>query len=416
MLQQRSPHAARPALPSEDAWTPERIVVGEHVVLYRTAKSPRWYMQYQFNGKQYRPSLRTRNKKKALQLSQKKDAELLLGVAAAPARRSPKIGEAREKYIATQKDRGRTAETRYLYNRDLQQFEAYCQDKGVTRLSDVSTDLLEDYQRLLASTGYRVPGRKDKRGFRDGAVKPRTVRGKMKTVRQLIRFAMRRQMIASDPSPGYYLPAKIKGQASCWTAPELKSIFDHLDAEHVDVFHFLRMTGLRSDELCWLTKDDFDAHNSQIKIRAKTCPQTGAPWRPKHGNERDVPLSPEAHASATAAANSSPSPWLFHAPDTAKKQFGHWQGQRLWKLLKQAMKAARVAHGTVHTFRHVYCSFLANNRASSLTPFQVMKIMGHGSMDIVLQYFHVNDKEMQQAVRSLSFAPMLEGGKEGKAK
>src|SRR5262245_28198459 len=82
------------------SWKAERIVLGEHFTLYRTTKSPKWYVQYQIDGKQYRPSLRTRNKKRAMQLAQKKHAELLLGVAKAPARRAPTITEIREKYIA----------------------------------------------------------------------------------------------------------------------------------------------------------------------------------------------------------------------------------------------------------------------------------------------------------------------------
>ncbi len=45
-----------------------------------------------------------------------------------------------------------------------------------------------------------------------------------------------------------------------------------------------------------------------------------------------------------------------------------------------------------------------------------MKIMGHSSMDIVLQYFHVSDKEMADAMQSLSFATMLSDGKEATGK
>ncbi len=394
----------------------ERIAVGERVTLFRTPKSPKWYIQYQLDGKQHRPSLNVASKKKALELARKKDAELHLGLAPVPARRAPKIAAVVTTYLASLKDRGRSAATLSIYDRYLRQFQTYCDDHGVTRISDLTADLLEAFQRRLAESGYPVPDADGESAFPDRANKPRTVRSKMKTIRQLIRFALRRQTIASDPAPGYYLPPAVKTQAYCWTAAELKAIFDHLDADVADLFHFLRMTGLRSNELCWLTKADLDVDHAHVKVRAKACPQTGTRWSPKHGNERVVPLCTEALAIAIKAAEASPGPWLFYAPDTGKKRPGHWHLARVWRVLKAAMRSAGVTGGTVHTFRHVFCSFLANNRASGITPFQVMKIMGHSSMDIVLQYFHVSDKEMADAMQSLSFATMLSDGKEATGK
>jgi site-specific recombinase XerD len=390
----------------------ERVAVGERVTMFRTPKSRKWYMQYQLNGKQYRPSLKVESKKKALALAQKKEAELLLGVARPPTVAAPVIASVVKTYLASLRDRGRSVATLHVYERYLRQFQAYCDDRGVRRLTDLSTDLLEGYQRRLAEQGYPVRDGEGDSAFPDRPNKPRTVRSKMKTIRQVIRFALKRQSITADPAPGYYLPAAVKAQAYCWTGAELKAIFDHLDPDVAVLFHFLRMTGLRSNELCWLTKADLDVDHAHVKVRAKTCPQTGTRWSPKHGNERSVPLSREALAIARKAAEASPGPWLFYAPGTGRKRPGHWHLARVWRVLKAAMRSAGVTKGTVHTFRHVFCSFLANNRASGITPFQVMRVMGHSSMDIVLQYFHVSDKEMADAMGSLSFAAMLVDGKE----
>ena len=79
-------------------------------------------------------------------------------------------------------------------------------------------------------------------------------------------------------------------------------------------------------------------------------------------------------------------------------------------------KAAGISHRTVHTLRHVFCSFLANQNVS---PFQVMKIMGHQSLNIVLTYYHVNEQDLLGAVKNLPFDQMLtpvaeKGGAAGK--
>jgi len=141
-----------------------------------------------------------------------------------------------------------------------------------------------------------------------------------------------------------------------------------------------------------------------VKIRVKVCPQTGQVWKPKHGNERIVPLCPQALQIAQRAAATSTGPWLFFAPETFGKQIGHWRPGRIWKILKAAMKSAGVARGTTHTFRHVFCSFLANQGVS---PYRIMKIMGHDSLDIVLLYCHATEEELILAMNQVRFDAML---------
>jgi|SRR6185437_4345463 len=61
----------------------------------------------------------------------------------------------------------------------------------------------------------------------------------------------------------------------------------------------------------------------------------------------------------------------------------------------------------VHTFRHVFCSFLANRAKEKASAFQVMKLMGNSGMEIVLSYFQVDDRELAAAVGGVDFGAML---------
>ncbi len=390
----------------------ERVRAGGRVTIYRDLnKSPSWSIQFNMDGKQFRKSLKTTSKKWALELAKKKDAELVLGLAQAPAKRAVTILQAIEIYLRFLIDRARDPETLKTYERDLLQFAHYCAVCGITKLKDLTAELLEGYQRELAATGVRMaPGRPQGKPNA-----PKTVLSKMKTIRQLIRFAVKRRMVTEEPSAGYCLPKDLKKKAVFWSAEELKKVLDHADAEVKSIFDFLRYTGLRSAELCWLTKEDVDfGSNAHVKIRRKTCPQSGITWHPKHGNERTVPLATVALEIVKKAYAESPGPWLFYAPDTHKKQPGHWTTDRLWGRLKKAMKSAGVARGTVHTLRHVFCSFLANRAKEKVTAFQVMQLMGHSSMDIVLSYYHCDDRALSAAITSVDFAAMLDGaGKEG---
>jgi site-specific recombinase XerD len=393
---------------TSDVATPgaERIPAGDRVTIFRTAASPNWYMQYNLGGRQFKPSLKTTSKKRALQLAGKKDAQLVLGQAEPPAAAPITVTKAKDQYLATLAARGKSAKTRVGYRSKLDVFDAYCTAHGVRSLDRVTATFLEQYQQRLAEKGFVPPGpaRSKRSPFKDRANRPRTVRDKMKIVRQLINWARKRGLLKADPAAGYELPPAVKQQAYCWTAAELARILGHAPEAVADLFHFLRLTGLRADEFCWLLKDDLVADPPHVKIRAKTCPQTGTPWRAKHGNERVVPLCPRALAIARAAVAASPGPWLFHAPDTHGRQPGPRQPSRLWRALKATMKLAGVKRGTTHTFRHVFCSFLVNRNVPA---FQIMKVMGHDSLDIVLAYCHTTEDELIRTVTQVPFDQML---------
>jgi hypothetical protein len=76
-----------------------RIKVGGRVTIYRTEASPNWYLDYSVDGHQFRQSLKTHNKKQAQRLAEKKDAELVLGMADGPTRRGPRIRDAANDHL-----------------------------------------------------------------------------------------------------------------------------------------------------------------------------------------------------------------------------------------------------------------------------------------------------------------------------
>jgi hypothetical protein len=42
-----------------------------------------------------------------------------------------------------------------------------------------------------------------------------------------------------------------------------------------------------------------------------------------------------------------------------------------------------------------------------MSPFKVMKIVGHGTLDIILTYYHVSAEELLQAVDGVDFGAVL---------
>jgi integrase len=387
----------------------ERVRMGEHVVIFRTSRSPVWYAQYNENGKQYKPSLKTRSQKQAKHLAKQIESKLTLGLTPERRRRAITIAEAIAKYLQSQQARI-DGKSLTIYQRDLAQFVAFSDERKVYRLADATAEHLELFQDRLRRVGsprtrkYPKKRKEGEKKIRTGPNSPKTIRSKAKTIRQMMKWALRRMFIDHDPAPGYALPQETRTKPQPFTPHELNQILENSEQPFKDVFSFFRLTGLRNDELCWLLKSDVDSQLRFVHVREKLCPFTQARWRPKHGNERIVPLCAEAQAIARRCLTANESPWLFVAEDTWGNRPGQFKKGRIWKALKAVLRTCAIPHGTVHTFRHCFCSFLANQNVS---PFLVMKFMGHSSLDIVMTYYHAATDDLLAGITSVPFERML---------
>lgn len=167
------------------------------------------------------------------------------------------------------------------------------------------------------------------------------------------------------------------------------------------------MTGLRVGELRFLTKADVDLEQGLVCVRAKEIKETGERWKPKHGNERIAPLSAKAREIVERHLTAATAPWVFEAPSGHGSKGGRFEYQRIRQALRRAKKAAGVEQGKVHSFRHAFCSHLAQQ--PHVTAFDAMKLMGHASLDIVVVYFHTTKERLCSVMSKVSFDSMLEG-------
>ena len=112
-----------------------------------------------------------------------------------------------------------------------------------------------------------------------------------------------------------------------------------------------------------------------------------------------MPSSPSTPITGKMLA-SSDGRWLFSAPPAPGVVDDRLRASRLWAQLKRATTAAGVKQGTLHSFRHFFVSRMAN---ANVSPFKVMKIVGHSSLDIILTYCHIDEEELLGAVDGVNF-------------
>jgi len=141
-----------PTMTIADASTAERVRISDRVVLFQTGRSPNWYCQYNADGRQHKPSLKTTNLKQARMLAKRLDAQLTLGMNPEQRKRSVTVELAVNKYLESQKVHI-GAKTIVLYTRDLLQFAAFSSEERVTRLDAATAEHLEAFEARLRTKG-----------------------------------------------------------------------------------------------------------------------------------------------------------------------------------------------------------------------------------------------------------------------
>ena len=390
------------------------------VTIYWRDGSPNWWARYRENKKQRRESLKTANKKLATRRADTINERIILGPRLGPPpRAAPTFETAIDAFIRKGRLKGLKENTLSDREYALRQLALFAKARGITRLDELTVDVVESFQETLAKEGVKPPPpretpSKDSEKRKGAELRPTpvsdwTVRRKLKIVKGFYRFAVRRGLIERNPVDAFDLPPEPKRQAHCYTEDEVKAIIAAVDTAHRLLFQFLPMSGLRSDEACHMEKVDChcgpDEPLRRIRIREKETDQ--GRWKPKHGNERVVVLTEEAADVLRKALAASTNRWAFMPPTSnrGRPSLGRYTTGRVWRALVKAKEAAKVGRGNVHSFRHFYCSRMAN---AGVDAFAVMKLMGHSSLKIVLTYYHTTEQQLATAIRGggVSFAAL----------
>lgn len=165
-------------------------------------------------------------------------------------------------------------------------------------------------------------------------------------VRQLVNFALSRNLIAADPLKGLRLKKPKPTPQPCWTYEEVRCILAASTEEVRPALTLLAETGLRFGELAWLTWDDIDWGGERPARAAEgglatedRRPAGGADERHRpHGAAGVAPAGPLGGDDATVAAPPAPGP----AVDGAAAAGGLEAGA------DEAEGAGQVTHPSAH--------------------------------------------------------------------
>lgn len=350
-------------------------LVGESIRIMLRRKI--WYANFQHEGRQHRQSLKTSSKKEARRRALKIESDLLSGryqeVKAAPA-----IKLVTDEYLALLKTDRKAKRTLQKIELVIRRVLALAFLRNVRTILDVNLRFVDAYR------AERVQADR----------MPKTILNEVVIIRQIVNFALRRDLISIDPLKNLHLKKVRPARQPCWTRGEVENILAHASGPHKPALMVLADTGMRVGELKYLTWADVDCEHSVLHVR----PKEG--WQPKTGDSRAIPMTPTVRSLLESLPRKAD--WVLTAERSKRYPKGDHQisERRLLEYLKRVLKKLSLP-GHLHTFRHAFVS----QALTMGTPEAVVRSwVGHVDPEIMKLYTHIADKDSQAAMLRLAEA------------
>jgi integrase len=177
---------------------------------------------------------------------------------------------------------------------------------------------------------------------------------------------------------------KRRRRPATYSLEETDRLLDTCESFDKAIFATFLLTGLRDQELCYLTWTDIDLKKLTVRVTSKEG------FSPKDYEERIIPLPPDLVTLLKDLPRKSE--WVF--PGSKGRRISH-----LLRRLKRIAKKAGVHHATLHKFRHTYATRLLEAGADVVT---VQYLLGHSDLETTRQYLDPRDELKRKAVNLLS--------------
>ncbi|MDP9066856.1 MAG: tyrosine recombinase XerC [Actinomycetota bacterium] len=288
------------------------------------------------------------------------------------------VGGAVEAYLrALTAERDVSPLTAAAYRSDLDQFREWLARAGVTDLDKLDRRTLRRYISFLGEKRYAR----------------RTVARKASAIRSLLRWAVKRQILAADPADDLAVPKLDRPLPTVLKASHAARL---CEAPPVDVpegrrdralLELLYGSGLRVAEVCGLDLPDLDLQHGRLRVSGKGRKQ------------RQVPISDPARTALGAYLIEGRAALLERNPDGPDRVavFLNRRGNRLGprsvrRLMTKYGTAEGLAPTSPHALRHSFATHLLDGGADLRT---VQELLGHENLATTQIYTHVSTERLR---------------------
>ena len=279
-----------------------------------------------------------------------------------------------EAYLKTEKRA--SANTVSSYMRDIHQYAAAMEEKGVD-LTDAVTEDVAEYTTSLTRQGKS----------------PATVTRSVASIKSFYQYLMSQGAVDQNPAKGV-TPAKVERKLpQVLTGKEVELFLEQPECTDLKgyrdraMLELLYATGIRVSELIDLDVDDLNLPGSVLKCYSK-------------GRERVIPLYPAAVRALSEYVHNIRPQLVDSVDETAL--FVNMSGERMsrqgfWKLIKYYHEKAGIQKDiTPHTLRHSFAAHLLENGADLRS---IQEMLGHADISSTQIYSKLLNQKIKDVYK-----------------
>jgi integrase len=250
---------------------------------------------------------------------------------------------------------------------------------------DIKPKTRAGYESLLQSrilpTFGTTPVNKLTPGMVDEGLSPARIRQAHQLLSAMMKAALRRGLVGSNPADGTPLPAATKREQRFLTVSELAAFAGAMPERLRASAWTLGVSGLRFGEMSALTRSDVDVLRRQIEVRRSVSEVNGTliVGTPKNGKTRTVAIPATLAGILNDQLLSHPHDLVF--PDT---QGGLLRIPGYRKHVKAACAEIGIDPIRTHDLRHTAASLML---AAEPDVFVAMKQLGHSSIKVTVDVY-----------------------------
>jgi integrase len=372
--------------------TNPRVTIGRRQFVNRQGQvqlTRTWFADYSYQGRSTCVALKTQSKSVAIHRAHELAAKLRRDGAPAP-RQNLTLTELARQYLTAQLQKGRKSKTIEKYTFVLSAFVAWASEHSSGQASSMTEDLFWQWHHGLILGGYKSSTREDH----------------LTLVKQLFKWAAKTKRMERNPIEDAKIPQGESDPQPCFEPAQVAVLLERADAFERPLFATLAYTGVRIGEardLLWqdvVLPPDRAGH---ILVRSG-----GSDGTTKNRKSRRIPIAPELRPILEAMPRRGPR--VFYSPPS--KRYPHGDCPLNDSTVLQRLKDLCERCGfvdprqyKVHTFRHVFASMCARNNVAYK---YALTWLGHGSSRILDLYYRAFDAVADEAMRTISYAPIAE--------
>ena len=326
-----------------------------------------YHYDFMIDGKRYKGSTKTSDKKLAEHIADTIKADLLRKKHDLPSVINYRFKDIWELYIKSQSTAKKTIEVRLT---SAKHFLPVLQNMS---LNTITTDKIENYR---LNRKLEITSLEKNSGKRESEISFRSVNIEIATLYNFFNFCIEKGYIDKNPCAGIKKLNELSRLKTLSDEDIDKLINGATNKLTKDLISFLVYTGCRKGEALNLKWDDVDLKNGVIAIKAT-----------KTRYDRRIPISAPLEAVLTGIERNQDCPYVFNRNGVKLTDFK--------RSFHTACRNAGLKDLHIHDLRHVFASALTMNDVSL---YKTGILLGHRTPNMTQRYAHLKPSELKKEI------------------